>query len=392
MRRRLPLILGGALFAVLLVEVLLRVSGAIPEVANPLHSFHASDPALGWRGKPDVTMRFRRPDFDALVAHDADGWRVPDPQPPADVTRRLLVLGDSFTWGWGVSQGELFTDHLQRALPGVAVVNRGVNAYSTGQEYLVLQRELASSRYDAVLLLFFYNDVKDNADRRRGRRPVFTVEGERLVPPGAPAKPLRGPLQTWFREHSRAFQLVSYVAGALGHGFGEPPMPMSAPPGAPPIDYRSLRGAAVTQKLLAAMAEAAAAHGARFAIVYVPQRSELGGLNTLPAVQAVHDLVRETAAARGIPLIDLTADFAAAMQRGEVVVFPHDQHWNAAGHRLAASLLLASPVARLEQLGGGGGRVAGVEHGADDGHAVRPRAAHGPDPGGIDPADPEQRQ
>jgi len=37
-----------------------------------------------------------------------DGARRPD------ATEHVLFLGDSFTWGWGVSQGEVFTDLLQR--------------------------------------------------------------------------------------------------------------------------------------------------------------------------------------------------------------------------------------------------------------------------------------
>ena len=48
----------------------------------------------------------------------------------------------------------MISDHLQRRLPaGVAVYNRGVNGYGTGQEYLLLQREMAEQPYDAVVVL-----------------------------------------------------------------------------------------------------------------------------------------------------------------------------------------------------------------------------------------------
>ena len=107
---RAALVLIGMVAALLLVEVTLRLVDAVPEVANPLYSFHDSDPVLGWRGRPDVRLRFRRPQFDVEIAHDAAGWRLPDPPPPAEPEQRVLVLGDSFTWGWGVPQGAVYTD------------------------------------------------------------------------------------------------------------------------------------------------------------------------------------------------------------------------------------------------------------------------------------------
>ncbi len=339
---RVALILCGVLAALALVEVLLRLSGRIPEVANPLYNFHVSDPVLGWRGKPDVRMRFRRPDFDALVANDAAGRRIPDPAPPADAARRILVLGDSFTWGWGVGQGEVFTDHLQRALPDLAVINHGVNAYGTGQEYLLLQRELASRRYDLVLLMFFFNDVNDNVTPRSGRRPLFTVAGGQLVPPRAPARPFGGAVHLWLKDHSLAYRLIDYCAGMLKHGAGELPRPKEAPADAAAIAYTDLPGATVTQHLIGAMAEACRAHGARFAVVYVPQRSELNPQRTLPEARAVHALARDAAALSGVLFIDLTSAFVEARGRGEEVYFPHDGHWTPAGHALAARTLQAT--------------------------------------------------
>lgn len=101
-------------------------------------------------------------------------------------TSRILVLGDSFTWGWGVSQGQVFTDLLQAALPAtVAVYNHGIPGFGTAQEYLLLQRELAARVYDAVVLMFYMNDLSDNISSRQGRRPYFEATCVRATnPPG----------------------------------------------------------------------------------------------------------------------------------------------------------------------------------------------------------------
>lgn len=405
---RVLCVLFGVLVALAVVEVALRLSGRIPEVANPLYSFHLSDPVVGWLGKPDIRMRFRRPDFDVLVANDANGWRIPDPARPLDATRRILVLGDSFTWGWGVGQGEVFTDHLQRALPDAAVINHGVNAYSTSQEYILLQQELARQRYDVVILMFFFNDVADNVASRSGRRPLFTVANGQLVPPRAPARPFGGVVHLWLKDHSLAYRLIDYVAGVLKHGVGELPEPREAPANAPDIAYSELRGAAVTEHLIRAMAEACKAHDAGFIVVYIPQRSEVGAKRPLPAARAVHALARDAAATAGAPFLDLTAAFAEAIRGGDVVYFPHDAHWTPAGHALAARTLLATgllsgarqprprifdPGGRRTQQGGRGAeRVVGRQDGADDGDTVGSHPAHGAGALGVDTADPKQRQ
>src|SRR5262245_37531482 len=194
--RRLGLIVFGVLLACLGLEIVLRIVDAVPEVATPLYKFHENDPYLGWIGKPDVRARYRRPEFDTLVQHDADGWRQAQPPRPTNPRHRVLVLGDSFTWGWGVAQGELFTDRLQSRLPpDVAVYNRGLPGFGTAQEYLLLQRELAATHYGTVVLMFFINDLDDNIDGRKGGRPYFELADGQLLARNQPALARIGTLE-----------------------------------------------------------------------------------------------------------------------------------------------------------------------------------------------------
>jgi lysophospholipase L1-like esterase len=344
--RRLVLIVAGMLMAALVAELALRTIAAVPEVANPLYSFHDSDPVLGWRGKADVRMRFRRPDFDALIEHGPDGWRRPEPPPPQDPMRRVLFLGDSFTWGWGVSQGEVFSDRLQRRLPPTTgVYNRGVNGFGTAQEFLLMRRELANRSYDAVALLFFVNDVADNVDGKRGRRPLFELDGDALVPRNQPPQRLINPLQRFFKDHSRAFQLLDFELGQLTRRPSDEEPTVSLANDATDVDFHSLPGAAVTMRLLIEMQRLAQAHHAQFVLVYVPHQGEIErGVSGAPYVRAVHALVDAVALAQGIPLVDLTDAFHAQAAGGAALVYPHDEHWTPAGHELAADVLLQSPL------------------------------------------------
>ena len=87
------------------------------------------------------------------------------PAPPADRGAPLLVvIGDSFTWGWGVGQGEVFTDRLQRLLPRWRVENAGISGLGTVSFHRLLQAEVGGRLRagDAVMVTLYYNDFGDN--------------------------------------------------------------------------------------------------------------------------------------------------------------------------------------------------------------------------------------
>lgn len=341
---RLALVAVGILAGCGMLEIALRISRPIPEIANPLYGFHVSDSGLGWRGRPSIKMRFHRPDFDALVETGADGWRSADPAPPAAPTQKILFLGDSFTWGWGVSQGEVFTDELQRRLsPAIGIYNRGVNAFGTAQEYLLMERELGQTHYDHVVLMFFFNDVSNNVDGRRGRRPYFALADDRLLPVNLPAAPLMSPVTRFLKDHVRSFQFIDYEINSLLDRLEGEDEPADTP--GPDLDRENLPGAAETAHLLVAMQRLAQDKHARFTVVWIPHRTELEReISVVPYVRAARAIVEDACRRAGIPFIDLAPAFRQRALSGEALIFAHDEHWNAAGHRLAAEQLLASSV------------------------------------------------
>jgi lysophospholipase L1-like esterase len=340
----LALVLMGVLLAGLVTEVTLRLTDAVPEVESPLSGSHLSDAYLGWSGKPNLRLRFRRPEFDALVEHDAEGWRQPKPPRPAAPTSRILVLGDSFAWGWGVSQGQVFTDLLQAALPAtVAVYNRGVPGFGTAQEYLLLQRELAALAYDAVVLLFYMNDLSDNISARQGRRPYFELVDGELRPRNQPALPVINPVKQFLREHSRAYAFVEFRLKLLKRRFFREPNEHDYRTAAA-VDFHDVPGYAVTARLLGEIQRLAHKHGARFFLVYIPQRSEIELDAPFPYIRSIHAMVDDIARREGIPLLDLSPPFRQHAKAGEQLIYPIDEHWTPAGHRVAAAALLESPI------------------------------------------------
>ena len=327
------------------LEIALRVTDAVPEVGSPLYNFHESDSYLGWIGKPGVRVRYHRPEFDTLVLHDAEGWRAPDPPRPSNPARRILVLGDSFTWGWGVTQGELFTDHLQARLgPAVAIYNRGAIGFGTAQEYLLLQRELARTKYDAVVLMFFINDLADNGDGKDGHRPYFELNDGKLEPRNQPATARTNELVLFCKQYSRAYNFIEFELGMFKRRFAGQADDEKMYAQASGVDFHALPNYAVTARLLGEMNRLAREHGARFYLVYIPQRSEFERDAVFPYVQSVRDMVDDIAKRESIAVIDLAPPFRARAQAGQHLTFAIDAHWSPAGHELAAEVLLASPI------------------------------------------------
>jgi lysophospholipase L1-like esterase len=88
-----------------------------------------------------------------------------DPQ-----TFRILMLGDSITFGWGVRQEETFSKVLERLLNDrppegpwqrYEVINTGVGNYNTAQEVAYFSERGQRYRPDMVMLAWFINDAED---------------------------------------------------------------------------------------------------------------------------------------------------------------------------------------------------------------------------------------
>lgn len=83
-------------------------------------------------------------------------------------TKRILALGDSFTFGMGIRQENIFTEKLEKILSekdsenNYEVVNMGAIGYTTDQELLILKEKGLELQPDAVILNFFVgNDVTE---------------------------------------------------------------------------------------------------------------------------------------------------------------------------------------------------------------------------------------
>jgi GDSL-like Lipase/Acylhydrolase family len=120
---------------------------------------HRYDPELGWLPIPNTVAAFTGSRTISLQ-HNSLGLR--DVEHERTDRPTVLFVGDSFVWGFDVEAGERFTELLRADLPGMEIVNAGVNGYGTDQEYLLLNRIWSAFRPDVVVLNFTTSNDRDD--------------------------------------------------------------------------------------------------------------------------------------------------------------------------------------------------------------------------------------
>jgi lysophospholipase L1-like esterase len=78
---------------------------------------------------------------------------------PAKSTKtRVVALGNSCTFGWGVNEDSIYTAELQRLLPQIEALACGTPGYSSYQGKVILPRIAPDLKPDILLIMFGWND------------------------------------------------------------------------------------------------------------------------------------------------------------------------------------------------------------------------------------------
>ena len=162
----LVLIVGAAALAVAF-ELFLRVRYGERFAPRPV--FYDREAILGWVPSPNLDNTFFGPDFSMSIATDEHGCRL-GARGTIDPRDELVVLlGDSYAFGWGVSTGETITTYLDDRLPALRphlrALNLGVGGYGTLQMAARLEglfRSIDPRRVRSIYVLHVHNDMTDN--------------------------------------------------------------------------------------------------------------------------------------------------------------------------------------------------------------------------------------
>ncbi len=186
----------------------------------------------GWANLPRARARITKGEIDYRVRINSSGWRDPERTiAPRAGVRRVVLLGDSVAWGWGVDDGERFSDLLEQRLGAeIEVLNLAVPGYGTDQEYWTLLETGFAYAPDAVMLCLVYNDFfeVESAEAYDMPKPRFIRDPSGWRVENRPVHDRRNPwkrraIEAWRRvvSHSALLTWILHLRAPPAH---EPPV------------------------------------------------------------------------------------------------------------------------------------------------------------------------
>ena len=301
--------------------------------SNPAGTFREVDPAR-WEGallletmhyQPIPRVLLRHTPYCVEFTNNRSGFRgrdLPEERTPASF--RVVVLGDSFTYGVGVADAETLPAQLESALSersgdlGVEVINLGEPGIETARElaHLRKQREL---RPDVVVLAYVLND----ASRAEGvgqwnRAADLVMLRPQHLEAGAASTLSRSALFRFVQHRLARRRAHTHTLAAYLETFD------------PEVNAEGL---AETEAVLRELQAEVEAGGAQLLIALYPILYQLGDDYPL---EAAHRKLGEIFDRLGIPWIDLRMAAFADQNAEALRVHPLDHHPNALAHGLAA--------------------------------------------------------
>ncbi len=363
-----------------------------PFIGGP--KLYRPDQQVGFALNPNLKSSQQRPAFIVPVTTNSLGLRGPELEARSEKFR-IAVLGDSHTFGSGLSDNETLPARLEAELNAMTggdrfeVINAGSPAHSTVQEYIQHQR--LAKKVDADLWILAFtgeNDIQFNTASLRDlmagspRRPVASLadNGELKFDYSGAERYYRknkwrldGQLQDrpWYENTAvylrgkiawKTFGVTSIRDPniVLGAPYLSAFSPEYSPADADPRDYEKLwkEGWDVTKALILAIRDRSKALQAEFAMVSVPSDVQLkqgikeGFLKVFPNLKL--DLMRGDkdlkafGDANNIPLLDAISSLQKARAAGTTdlhyTVF--DSHMKPIAHEIMAKSLAQQLLAQ----------------------------------------------
>lgn len=355
MRKNWLLLVISALLAVLLTEGIIRIlefgrpnlnvsNPGIKWVIPQEQVWTDPHPILGWYNQKGKAAILKNTDVYVQVntnSHGFRGRREYQTQKPISKIR-ILCLGDSYVFGWGVRDEETFCAQLESGVKNLEAINLAAAGYGVDQFFLSYRVIGKNFHPDFVLIGLYPEDFwrasRSYTDTGYGK-PYFTLTMEgHLVLHNVPVK---GPAELEYRQfpdliehewwesmllHSSIYRYLKHKTLRLARDLGWVD---------PDLTEEWLLGRIILKELI----REARQNGSRPVILLIPPVSWM----TNAKLTSPQKSIRRFANRENVPLVDLTPYLIEAATKSSITDFYYkdDKHWTAQAHKLAADVLIA---------------------------------------------------
>jgi lysophospholipase L1-like esterase len=334
-------------------------------------------PVIGWINKPMAEGRvYITKNKFFYRTHNGKGlrstWETDYSTIPG--IKRVLLLGDSFFWGFGVDDKDVISESLQKlAGHGFEIINGAATGYGTDQELLWLAEEGLKYRPDLVVLGFFpTNDLDEisNSIMYGYPKPYFFLDNEKLIVRNIPVPDTRetrrkafeepdsrfGRLKRFLRYNSHAYQFITgrmnsipllrslFLKTGIAEEF------TTELPGIPRFALNPDMLQDLSDALILEIASISEKAGADFLLLFIPQKEQYEGMPSaykgLKGDEAdwntrVSHYLKGFTSENRINFLDFLPTVRMHQARDVHLYNPdkHDHHWTPLGHRAAAEAI-----------------------------------------------------
>ncbi|MEO6545840.1 MAG: hypothetical protein ABIP05_17600 [Nitrospiraceae bacterium] len=354
--------------------------------------FFQRDEQLGWLPRPH--MAGEHPYYDRVIPFQTNsrGWRDREyPLAAGSRTTRIVVLGDSFSWGYYVKDQEVYPKVLESLMGETDVINLGVPGFATDQEIQYFKRAALPYQPDTVILAFYLDNIYE-ADGKLVRQALANPTEESSSTAQLQGKPEAGPvlrvkqflighsaLYRWGREQLTTNNTIVKLLSRTGLREplgGSESLDVSLLPALknPPDSIATLMTVAKSKLLELDML--LTERGIRFILVLIPSEISIESRAFDRAIAPTQfdredfDLekpyrqLEEFAKANRIEVINPTNAFREIHRADDPLYLTHDKHFSPKGHQVFATELyrylmqddsyIASPALSSEEQSSGG--------------------------------------
>ena len=381
------LILGTLLICFSILEIGIRIFFPQSDLRIGQGYFFRYDPVLGFEGVPNAKGYFATSQFKTLVTHNKEGFRDIDHEHKNHTnTFRILALGDSYTWGHGVENNQIYVKLLENYDTNIEVINMGGPGGDPPGELKVYKFRGLEYDHDIVLLGFYVgNDIvsyypqEDDSPPQYGynEKGEFVLIGK-VQPPEIVEKIRKESLEKyspkkykglkenmyyWLVQHIQLYTFIDnfqnyylrviksspfwtkiknifgienkYALGFLNY---------CKPEDSEEIQY----GWNILYSTLETLKHYSSEAKAKLYVVIIPHVVQTSkNIYDYELIRSGHDpssfdlekpnnKLAEMCNKLGIDYLDLLPVMKEESSQGKLLYFPRDAHWNAEGHRIAA--------------------------------------------------------
>ena len=366
------LLFGSILFTLIFLELTIRFLGLYPHRPSQDETLFEYNEIYGWQFIPGKSaMEVAPGEFEGWVTINSTGMRDEEYSvKKPDGKKRIAVLGDSFVANLDVENADVFTERMKKLLPSDwQVLNFGVNGFGPTQELLMLRNKVIHYEPDMVIMLIYsrndFDDIAGTMDWIKGyKRPKAILGGDGKVvidpvlaqPPPPPEsadrwRPSGGKEPLSFKKIHLRSLLYNYVRDRLFYRYNVFLMPeirlcKKTPSRETEVSYILMKG------ILEEVRNFTRENGVGLIVVTAPtlvqvhddvywakMKRKYGLDDERYDLFAPNKFIKQSCRDLGIRNLDLTPGLRQYASGGEILYYPHNQHWNKRGNQLVAEII-----------------------------------------------------